>query len=189
MDKSDELLERCFKCKSYQKDECGIYFMMALWQKECPFFKKYIVMTKYQEMLEEVGIIPEDFFNDIIASFPNCDLDFSEFELDDLLNCTDICNKIINCNLTFYSYVYADNIDWDRKTFELNDVESLSNLEEIKNKFPKWTISNYDEIVKDLKESLVTEENYSKKSQLFHEYVDNVPYEDLEKFLTQYDKK
>lgn len=40
MDKFDELLERCFKCKSYQQDECGIYFMMALWNKECKFFIK-----------------------------------------------------------------------------------------------------------------------------------------------------
>ena len=38
MDKSDELLDRCFKCESYQKDECGIYFMMALWEKKCEFF-------------------------------------------------------------------------------------------------------------------------------------------------------
>ena len=40
MNKSDELLKRCFKCKSYQEDECGIYFMMALEEKECNFFKK-----------------------------------------------------------------------------------------------------------------------------------------------------
>ena len=40
MDKFDKLLERCFKCKSYQEDECGIYFMMALWNKECKFFIK-----------------------------------------------------------------------------------------------------------------------------------------------------
>lgn len=40
MDKTEELLERCFKCKSYQEDDCGIYFMMALWQKECPFLIK-----------------------------------------------------------------------------------------------------------------------------------------------------
>jgi len=41
MDESDKLLERCFKCKSYQENDCGIYFMMALWQKECIFFKNY----------------------------------------------------------------------------------------------------------------------------------------------------
>ena len=40
MDKFDKLLEKCFKCKSYQEDECGIYFMMALWNKECKFFKE-----------------------------------------------------------------------------------------------------------------------------------------------------
>ena len=38
IDKFDELLARCLKCKSYQEDDCGIYFMMALWEKECPFF-------------------------------------------------------------------------------------------------------------------------------------------------------
>lgn len=36
---TEELLERCFQCKEYQTDECGIYFMMALWQKKCKFFK------------------------------------------------------------------------------------------------------------------------------------------------------
>lgn len=39
-DKVDELLERCFKCKDYQENECEIYFMMALWNKECSFFKE-----------------------------------------------------------------------------------------------------------------------------------------------------
>ena len=28
MNKSDELLKKCFKYKSYQEDDCGIYFMM-----------------------------------------------------------------------------------------------------------------------------------------------------------------
>lgn len=35
----EELLERCFKCKDYP-DDCGVYFMMALWGKECKFFRK-----------------------------------------------------------------------------------------------------------------------------------------------------
>jgi len=40
MDKFDKLLEKCLKCKSYQEDDCGIYFMMALWKKKCEFFIK-----------------------------------------------------------------------------------------------------------------------------------------------------
>lgn len=39
MDKSDELLERCSKCKDYPKD-CGVYLMMSLWQNECKFFRE-----------------------------------------------------------------------------------------------------------------------------------------------------
>ena len=38
MDKTNELLERCSHCKDYPND-CGIYVMMALWQKECMFFR------------------------------------------------------------------------------------------------------------------------------------------------------
>lgn len=38
MDKTNELLERCSYCKDYPND-CGIYVMMALWQKECMFFR------------------------------------------------------------------------------------------------------------------------------------------------------
>lgn len=39
MNKSDELLERCFKCEDHPSN-CGIYFIMALWQKECKFFRE-----------------------------------------------------------------------------------------------------------------------------------------------------
>lgn len=39
MDRTEELLERCFKCAEYP-DDCGIYFMMALWQRECKFFRE-----------------------------------------------------------------------------------------------------------------------------------------------------
>ncbi len=39
MDKTDELLDKCFKCVDYP-DDCGIYFMMALWKKECKFFRE-----------------------------------------------------------------------------------------------------------------------------------------------------
>lgn len=39
MDKTDELLEKCLTCKDYPHD-CGIYLMMALWKKECKFYRK-----------------------------------------------------------------------------------------------------------------------------------------------------
>ena len=53
MDKSDELLERCFKCKSYQENDCGIYFMMALWQKECKFFKEAPIKRAIEREIRE----------------------------------------------------------------------------------------------------------------------------------------
>lgn len=35
----EELLDRCFTCEDYPED-CGIYFMMALWEKKCKFYRK-----------------------------------------------------------------------------------------------------------------------------------------------------
>lgn len=145
-------------------------------------------MTKYQEMLEEVGIIPEDIFNDIINSLPAYNLYFKDIELYEITSIDDLCTCCINEILYDYLYAYADNVDFDNKTFELCDVNSLNDLIEIKNKFSKWTISNYDEMAKDVQESS-PEKDYDKKNKLFNEYVDDVSYEDLEKFLTQYDKK
>ena len=142
-------------------------------------------MTKYQEFLNNVGVIPEDLFNDIIDSLPNIDIaniDFSD--LYELGSCDEISEYIISYKLNDWICCYSENINFENKTFELYDVESLEDLEEIKNFFSKWTITNYDE----LKETITESEEESKKLDKIDELIQEIRYkcddiDKLEKFV------
>lgn len=153
MDKSDELLKRCFSCKDYPND-CGIYFMAALWQKECVFFRKKNMIT-YNEFLNEVGIISEEEFNEIMASLPEInDFDSQMFDLylEDFQDKSSVANLLIAYILDDFNYVYVEDVNFEDKCFVLQDVDSLEDLEAIKKLFNHWTIENYDELVKELAE-------------------------------------
>ena len=142
-------------------------------------------MTKYQEFLNSAGIIPEDLFNEIINSLSNIDIGDIDFsDLYELGSCDEISERIINYKLNDWYYCYSENINFENKTFELYDVESLEDLEEIKNFFNKWTITNYDE----LKEIITESEEESKKLDKIDELIqeirrkcDNI--DKLEKFV------
>ena len=109
-------------------------------------------MTKYQQFLESIGVIPEDLFNEVIDSLPETDIDLIDFELDEADSLNAIANQIITYVLQDWDYVYVENLDFENKTFSLEDVQSLNDLKEIKETFSKWTITNYDDIVKQLTE-------------------------------------
>ena len=149
MDKSDELLKRCFKCKSYQEDDCGIYFMMALWQKECIFFK--IMTEKYKEYLTAIEIISEEDFNEVIESLPEVKINFSEVYFSDYIQSKDS----LACDLINYILdgAYLNECNFKDKIISIENVDTTEDLEKIKNLFSNWTISNYEELLKDLKES------------------------------------
>lgn len=140
-------------------------------------------MTKYQQFLESIGVISEDLFNKVIDSLPEIDIDLVNFELDEADSPNDIAIRIISYILQDWDYAYVDDIDFENKTFSLDDVDSLEDLEEIKNKFTKWTITNYDDIVEQLKE----EEKESKEDKEFESLLNEIRYkanvEQLKKFI------
>ena len=180
MDKSDELLKRCFGCKDYP-DDCGIYFMVALWQKECVFFRKKNMIT-YNEFLNDVGIISEEEFDEIIASLPTInDFDPRIFDiyLEDLQDKDGVANLLITYILDDFNFVYAEDIDFENKCFALQDVDSLEDLETIKKLFNNWTIENYDELV----EELSKEEKEDRFEQLIWQIRQKASFEQLLEFL------
>ena len=142
-------------------------------------------MTKYQEFLDSAGIITEDLFNEIVNSFPNIDIvniDFSD--LYNLASCDAISEYIINYKLNDWDYCYSENTNFENKTFELIDVDFLEDLEEIKNFFSKWTITNYDELKKEIIESEEENKKLNKTEKLIQEIrckCDNI--DKLEKFV------
>ena len=140
-------------------------------------------MTKYQQFLESIGVIPEDLFNEVINSLPEVDIDLIDFELDEADSLDNIAEQIITYILQDWAFVYIENVDFENKTFSLEDVDSLEDLEEIKNTFTKWTITNYDDIVEQLKE----EEKESEEDKEFESLLNKIRHkaniEQLKKFI------
>jgi hypothetical protein len=138
-------------------------------------------MTKYQQFLESIGIIPEDLFNEIIDSLPEVDIDSIDFDLNGADSLDDVAEQIISYILQDWEYVYVEELDFENKTLTLYDVESLKDLEEIKETFSKWTITNYDDLVEQLKE----EENEDNKEfeSLINKIRSNATIEQLRKFV------
>lgn len=138
-------------------------------------------MTKYQQFLENIGVISEDLFNEIIDSLPEIDIDLVSFDWDNPWSLDDIATQIITHILQDWDCVYVGDLDFENKTFELEDVQSLDDLKEIKETFSKWTITNYDDIVEQLKE----EENEDDKEfeSLINKIRFNATVEQLRKFV------
>jgi len=140
-------------------------------------------MTKYQQFLESIGVVSEDLFNEIIDNLPEVDIDLIEFELDEADSLDEIARQIISYILQDWEYVYVDDLDFENKTFSLEDVQSLKDLEEIKDTFSKWTITDYDDFVKQFEE----EENENKEHKEFESLINKIRFnatiEQLRKFV------
>ena len=99
---------------------------------------------KYKEYLEICPVVSEDRFNYIVSILPEysyCDFtNGCEYEEDIAIG---IVNSILDKN---WDDVYCEDINIDNKEICLGDVQSLKDLEEIKETFSNWKISNEDEI-------------------------------------------
>ena len=142
-------------------------------------------MTKYQEFLNGINVIPEDLFYEIVDSLPEYDSDKADFlNVYNYDSQDEIAAEIIATILLNWSQVTCECVNFEKKTFNLVDVESLKDLREINATFSKWTITNYDEC----KETLLCEETNKEKDVFIHNYdFSNVPLEDLKKFLEKYE--
>ena len=142
-------------------------------------------MTKYQEFLNGINVIPEDLFYEVLDSLPEYDSDKVNFlNIYDYNSQDEIAAEIIATILYNWNQVTCECVNIKKKTFDLVDVESLKDLREINATFSKWTITNYDEC----KEILLGEETNKEKDVFIHNYdFSNVPLKDLKKFLEKYE--
>ena len=141
-------------------------------------------MTKYQEFLNKANIISEDLFDDIINSLP--DFDMEDTEMDNLFDYNsqdEIASEIIATILQRWNYTTCEEVDFDKKTFEIVDVESEKDLEEIKNTFSKWSISNYDECLEEIREIETNNAKDEKIEKLISFIRNHASVEELEKFV------
>ena len=148
-------------------------------------------MITYKEFLEKINIISEEDFNEIIESLPDRDINDIEFDLYNCDNKQDIAYILINGILNNWNLAWTDITDVDDHSFEVHDVECLSDLEEIKETFSKWTISNYEEIKNGLLEKEKSNEIYNERKEkegLFNSIIDKISLDDLKKLVNDYTK-
>jgi hypothetical protein len=140
-------------------------------------------MTKYQEFLNKANIISEDLFNDIIKTLP--DFDMEDAEMDNLLDYNsqdEIASEIIATILQKWNYATCENVDFERRIFDVCDVDSREDLEEIKSTFSNWTITNYDECLEEIKEIEEDQAKDEKREGLLNYIRNHASIEDLENF-------
>lgn len=149
-------------------------------------------MTDYEYFLESVGVIDENSFYEVLHSFPKIDdikgIDFSDTY--DLESKDEISQCIINSILSNFPFVYCTDINFEEKTFELDDCDSLEDLENIKKLFSEsnWKLSNYDEVKQDLIDTEIDDENY-KKTVMLRSIVDSIPFSEVKKLVEKYGNK
>ena len=140
----------------------------------------------YKEFLNELEIMPEDMFNDVINSLPKYEFKFINLkaELYDYSSQDDLASCMIACILENWDSVYVEDVDFENKLFSLYDVESLEDLNEIKETFNNWTIENYDDLVE-----LLKEEEFEKEDKLFDSYINVIrqkaSVEQLKEFISK----
>lgn len=149
-------------------------------------------MTKYQQFLEKICVISEDQFDEIVKEFPDIDISLLELDSYDDNTVDDVARAFVEVILRDYDYAYPDELDFEARTISIEDVESLEDLESIKQRFSNWNITNYGE----LREYLLQEEEENKKDaehqnkmNLIADIVDNIPIEDLKEFIEKYANK
>ena len=148
-------------------------------------------MITYQEFLENIGIISEDDFNEVVESLPDTDIDlvsFDQYEDQDSLACSILGSFLINN----YNSVYLYGIDFYRKELTLEDVNSLEDLEELKETLTGWTITNYDALKKILEERERENEKYrliNKKHKLLNSLAESLTLEQIQEIIEKYGNK
>ena len=140
-------------------------------------------MTKYQEFLNKANIISEDLFNDIIKTLP--DFNMEDAEMDNLFDYNsqdEIASEIIATILQKWNYATCENVNFERRIFDVCDVDSREDLEEIKSTFSDWTITNYDECLEEIKEIEESRAKDEKREGLLNYIRNHASIEDLENF-------
>lgn len=141
-------------------------------------------MSKYQEFLDYIGILSEEEFNKIVESLPEFNLQELDFVAESYSS-DDVVEAIMDYLMKSYDYAFIEYADFDNKSFILNGVKTLDELESIKNLFKGWKIENYEEVLDDIKEN----EEYRNKENLLNKLSSICTTEKLEEIVSNYDKK
>ena len=146
----------------------------------------------YKIFLDKIDVISEESFTELMDSLPELDLKTIDIDRYDLEFIDDLARQIIDWILgEKWEYVYVDSIDFDTKSLELADVQSLEDLKEINEYLKDWTIDNYDSLEETLKEEAeertLNKENFEKE-RILKSLCENLTLDEIKKLAEIYGK-
>lgn len=146
----------------------------------------------YKIFLDKIDVISEESFTELMDSLPELDLKTIDIDRYDLEFIDDLARQIIDWILgEKWEYVYVDSIDFDTKSLELADVQSLEDLKEINEYLKDWTIDNYDSLEETLKEEAeertLNKENFEKE-RILRSLCENLTLDEIKKLAEIYGK-
>lgn len=145
----------------------------------------------YNDFLTTFNVLTEEEFNDFISYFPeNIDVP-ADVYVDGNLNDLDWLSEVlVNGYLSDNAkYAYVDDIDFEKKTFAITDVNSEEELQNILKDFPKWKLTNEEEIRQYLTEEEENNEEEKRKQQLLETLDYNFDEEELKELINYALKK
>lgn len=140
-------------------------------------------MITYEEFLEKANIIPEDLFNDIVRTLPDVEVedvsfnDIYEFDSQD-----EIASTIIAAILEKWDWATCSEVNFEKRTFCLDDVQSEKDLKEIVETFTNWTIINYEDVLEWCKENEKSEREEEEREKILMHLRHNATIEQLREF-------
>ena len=148
--------------------------------------------NNYKIFLDKIDVISEESFTELMNSLPELDLKTIDIDRYDLEFIDDLARQIIDWILgEKWEYVYVDSIDFDTKSLELADVQSLEDLKEINEYLKDWTIDNYDSLEEMLKEEAeertLNKENFEKE-RILRSLCENLTLDEVKKLAETYGK-
>ena len=155
-------------------------------------------MVTYNDFLSALGIIGESDFDNILKSLPENgeylneeDLNQTSLDADEMtdINCVVLALADIYINDNF-EYAYIEDINFNNKTIELGDVNTLEDLDNIVKAFNNYTIVNYDDLKNTILEEIAESEKEQedcKKRKLLTSLADKLSLEEIESLVKNYE--
>ena len=140
-------------------------------------------MITYKEFLERANIISEELFNDIIRTLPDVDIEEVNFlDIYELDSQDEIASELIATILNKWDCATCSDVNFERRTFCVDDVQSEKDLKEISATFSNWTITNYEEALEWCKENEESEKEDEEREQILRDLRYNTSIEQLREF-------
>jgi hypothetical protein len=140
-------------------------------------------MITYKEFLEKANIISEELFNDIIRTLPDVDIEEVNFlDIYELDSQDEIASELIATILNKWDCATCSDVNFERRTFCVDDVQSEKDLKEINATLSNWIITNYEEALEWCKENEKSEKEDEEREQILRDLRYNASIEQLREF-------